>query len=154
MWTVVVRYDGESIHLVSDESPRVDAATHQSHFPTRATRRMLAARPILDRTLVHIADVTRDPDVNQEAMAAFGIRAFLGVPMAQGGRPIGSINISKDSAGPFAPQQVALLRTFADQAVIAIENVRLFKELRGAQPRAYSSARQGNCDGRNLEGDQ
>jgi signal transduction histidine kinase len=73
--------------------------------------------------------VSRDTDVNQEAMAAFGIRAFLGVPMMHRGRAIGSINVSKEVVGPFATGQIELLKTFADQAVIAIENVRLFREL-------------------------
>src|SRR5215831_5652866 len=81
MWTVVVRYDGEMLHLVADENPRIDPAEHQRRFPMPASHRILAARPILDRTIIHIPDVTRDPDLNQEAMAAFGSKATLGVPM-------------------------------------------------------------------------
>jgi two-component system, NtrC family, sensor kinase len=129
MWTVVVRYDGELIHLVANENPRVDPEARQLRFPAPATRRSLAARPILEETIVHITDVTADPDVDQEVMATLGVRAYLGVPMMQDGRPIGSINVSKAVATPFTYRQIELLQTFADQAVIAIENVRLFKEL-------------------------
>ena len=129
MWTVVVRYDGELIHLVADVNPRVDPAEHQRRFPAPASHHVLAARPILEGVTIHIADVALDPDVNQAAMAAFKIGAFLGVPMIRGDRALGSINISKEVSAPFTETQIALLRTFADQAVIAIENVRLFKEL-------------------------
>ncbi len=129
MWTIVVRYDGELIHLVANENSRVDPATHQLRFPAPVTRRSLAARPILEGTIVHITNVTRDPDVDQETMAALGVRAYLGVPMMLDGQPIGSINVSKDVAVPFTDRQIELLKTFADQAVIAVENVRLFTEL-------------------------
>jgi signal transduction histidine kinase len=129
MWTVVVRHDGELIHLVADQNPRVAPEAYQFRFPAPATRHSLAARPILEETIVHIPDVTADPDLNQETMAAIGLRASLGVPIMLDGRPIGSINVSKDVAAPFTARQIDLLKTFADQAVIAIENVRLFKEL-------------------------
>ena len=89
-----------------------------------------AARAIRDRAIVHIPDVTRDADYRiHDAALVSGFRALLGVPMLRDGRAIGAITLGRREAGDFSEIQVQLLRTFADQAMIAIENVRLFKEL-------------------------
>src|SRR5678815_4678206 len=58
-----------------------------------------------------------------------GFRAALGVPMLRDGRALGAISVGRSKVGPFSEHEISLLRTFADQAVIAIENVRLFQEL-------------------------
>jgi len=76
---------------------------------------------------VHIPDANEDADL---AAGAAGIaRSFLSVPMMREGVPIGAIGVARVTPGPFAPEEIALVKTFADQAVIAIENVRLFTEL-------------------------
>jgi signal transduction histidine kinase len=87
---------------------------------------------ILDRAVKQIADVEAEEwhPLIREAARARGWRANLAVPLLQHGEPIGLISVSRTAPGPFLGPEVRLLQTFADQAVIAIDNVRLFTELR------------------------
>src|SRR5262249_13810870 len=98
---------------------------------TQETRRNVSVRAVIDRTVVHISDIREEPDfsVSQRLGDALRFRAILSVPMLRDGSPIGAISIARAEAGFFSSSQVDLLQTFADQAVIAIENVRLFTEL-------------------------
>jgi GAF domain-containing protein len=87
-------------------------------------------RAILERRIIHIADLadaTAPPTAAR--LQAFGFRAHLVVPMLRSGEPIGGLSLLRRTSGLFSDDQVQLLQTFADQAVIAIENVRLFTEL-------------------------
>src|SRR5216683_2097939 len=91
-----------------------------------------APRAVLERRIFHLADIENNPESSQEQveMARLGgYRTRLMVPMVRGDKALGLIAITSRAATPFTAQQVGLLETFADQAVIAIENVRLFKEL-------------------------
>src|SRR5262249_24514746 len=98
--------------------------------PTRPGRHLFTARAILDRSVVHVPDVAADLEYAARDVAeAARFRSVLSVPMLRGGEPIGAINVWHADVGPFSQKHVALLQTFADQAVIAIENVRLFQEL-------------------------
>ena len=89
-----------------------------------------SARAIMTRSIVHIADVREDPDYALQGLAQVAaFRGILSVPMLRDGLPIGTITVAADRTTPFPDKQVALLKTFADQAVIAVENVRLFTEI-------------------------
>jgi GAF domain-containing protein/CheY-like chemotaxis protein/anti-sigma regulatory factor (Ser/Thr protein kinase) len=127
----VTRFDGDLIHIgaIRGSSPAgVDALRHTFPMPPSAAGG--AARAIRDRAFVHIPDVTTDPQYQiQDAALTAGFRALVGVPMLREGRAIGAITVGRAEAGAFSESRVQLLRTFADQAVIAIENVRLFAEL-------------------------
>jgi len=127
----VTRFDGELVHLGATYGSSVEGiAALQRAFPMPPSAASGAARAIRDRAIVHIPDVTRDADYRiHDAALVSGFRALLGVPMLRDGRAIGAITLGRREAGDFSEIQVQLLRTFADQAMIAIENVRLFKEL-------------------------
>ena len=95
--------------------------------PGRGT---VAGRALLERKTVHVHDIQVEPDYNLSGLVALGgYRTMLGVPMLREGVPIGVIALVQTAVRPFTDKQIELATTFADQAVIAIENVRLFEEV-------------------------
>src|SRR5262249_47480064 len=98
----------------------------QRAFPQLPSRLSVTARAILTAAIVQVADVSEEPEV-ADSLRMF--RTVLSVPMLRDRRPLGAITVARRVVRPFTGTQVALLKTFADQAVIAIENVRLFTEL-------------------------
>ena len=97
-------------------------------FPRPPGRGSTTARAILTRGVVHV-NIAKDPEYEQEDLVEVGFRTALSVPMLREGNPIGAISVAHLEDRPFTGKQIALLQTFAAQAVIAIENVRLFQEL-------------------------
>ena len=109
-------------------------------MPISASRGTLSGRVMIERRPVHIPDVLADPEYSlSEAQRAAGYRSMLGVPLLRDGIPMGIILLMRSHAGPFTDKQIDLAQTFADQAVIAIENVRLF-EAEQRQTRELSQA--------------
>jgi GAF domain-containing protein len=97
----------------------------------RATPDLAIGRAILERNVIHFEDVLQLPSnpVREASRLALGYRAWLAVPMLHDGTPLGVIFCWRPEPRAFTAKQIALVQTFADQAVIAIENVRLFPEL-------------------------
>jgi two-component system, NtrC family, sensor kinase len=127
----VVTYDGESMRLQSlDHISPEHADALRSVFPMVPHMGSAAGRAILTRVPVHILDLAKDPDYSVRSVVDAGLSTVLAVPMLRDGSPIGTINVHVyGTPRAFSDKQTALLQTFADQAVIAIENVRLFTEL-------------------------
>ncbi|HXN67532.1 MAG TPA: GAF domain-containing protein [Bradyrhizobium sp.] len=100
-------------------------------IPVKPERASIMGRTLLEGTVVHVPDVLADPDYTfSEAQKLSGNpRTFLGVPLLREGNPVGALVLLRRDMRPFTDKQVELVTTFADQAVIAIENVRLFDEV-------------------------
>ena len=99
-------------------------------IPFAAARGSVLGRTVLERKPVQVADVLSDPDyLLQEVQKRVGFRTVLGVPMLREGNPVGAVVLMRLTVRPFTDEQIELAQTFADQAGIAIENVRLFDEI-------------------------
>ena len=101
-------------------------------FPMPFSRDSGTARAILERRVQHYPDVMNGPDVPEgvtRGCAMTGVKACIFAPLLWEGRGLGAIFVGRDHVGEFLEKDIALLKTFADQAVIAIENTRLFEEV-------------------------
>jgi signal transduction histidine kinase/CheY-like chemotaxis protein len=128
---MVFRFDGQLIHLVAHHLLSTAGANgYERAFPQPATRGTAIGRAVEQRTFVQIPDTEADEEYDTANPAnAMTVRSILAVPLLRAGQAIGGIAVSRALPGPFSEKHVDLLHTFADQAVISIENVRVFREL-------------------------
>ena len=117
------------LHVASHGAPD-EYNEYMQNRPIEADRGTVAGRVLLEGKPIHIADVQADPEYTMtEISRRAGFHTILGVPLLREGNPIGVLILFRNTVRPFTEKQIELVTTFADQAVIAIENVRLFEEI-------------------------
>ena len=125
----IFRFDGELLRAAAAYNATPEFMAWVAQHPIRPGRHSAAARAALERRTIHIADALADPEYSY-GLGAKGVEAFrtlLGVPILKGDDLLGTLVIYHVEVRPFTDKQIALVETFADQAAIAIENVRLFE---------------------------
>ncbi|MBR1283044.1 GAF domain-containing protein [Bradyrhizobium sp. AUGA SZCCT0177] len=121
---------GHFYHVTGYNFPP-DWVEYTRQIPLRPERGTVVGRTLLAKRAVQVVDVLADPEYTHgEQQKKAGYRTFLGVPLLREGDPIGVFSLCRKAVAPFSDKQIALLSGFADQAVIAIENVRLFDEVK------------------------
>ncbi|ESZ19638.1 MULTISPECIES: GAF domain-containing protein [unclassified Mesorhizobium] len=143
-FSAVFRYDGALIHFVAQHG--LSPAGYQAMsgaYPLSPGRSGATARAVLSGNVEQIPDVYEDPDYALgDVVTAVTARSIAAVPMLKNGQAIGAIAVAGSEPGLFPAQQIALLQTFADQAVIAVENVRLFDEVQARTAELGETLRQ------------
>src|SRR5262245_61919105 len=125
--------------MVSGYNVPSELAEFTDRNPIRPGRDSVTARTGLERRTIHVADVRADAEYSYGARDVFPYRTVLGVPMLRDEELVGVLCLFRPVVRPFTDKQIELVETFADQAVIAIENVRLFDEVQ-ARTRDLSEA--------------
>ena len=130
---VLFRYDGELLHWQATTGAEAFASTEayealRRQFPMVPSHRSSIGRSILSREVHHVRDIDADPELYQQ-LRDIGMKSLVGVPLLRDGVPLGAIGLSARESGGFSDNQVELLKTFAEQAVIAITSAETYREL-------------------------
>ena len=126
----VFQREGDLCRLIANHGFSAEYVQWMREHPIEVGRGSLVGRTVVESQTVHIPDCLADPEyVWAESQKRGGFRTMLGLPLLREGTPIGVLALCRHEVEPFADSQIELVRTFADQAVIAIENVRLFEEV-------------------------
>src|SRR5262245_47749823 len=125
----IYRYDGQFVRMAAAYNVSPELKEFVERHPVQPGRQSAAARTALERRIVHIEDVQADPEYTFGVLNVDPHGTVLGVPMLRGDELVGVIVLPRREVRPFTAKQIELVTTFADQALIAIENVRLFDEV-------------------------
>ena len=135
------RYDGRLVHLIATRNWSPQAVEHMSaHYPAPPDQRLMSGRVILAGRPLSVEDTLSDPQYDQVAAGIGKWRRMVGAPLLKDDVPVGALVIAWPEPGKTPKRQQDLLNTFADQAVIAIENVRLINETKEALERQTATA--------------
>ena len=130
---IIRRREGDMYPLASTFGLTAEQRDHFVRYSTKADRGSVFGRTILDGRTTHVPDLLTDPDLDKVRLQDFAgvvnIRSGLGVPLVREGTIVGVFTLQRRDPRPFSDKQIELVETFAHQAVIAIENVRLFKSV-------------------------
>ncbi|MGB3277990.1 MAG: GAF domain-containing protein [Pseudorhodobacter sp.] len=127
---ILFRKVGEELHVWSHNGCSEQFLQFHIDNPHQITRKNIAGRSVLERRTIHIPDILEDPEFeNPTSPELGGWRSIIGVPLIREGKVIGVLDLARPQAGPFTQRQIELVEGFADQAIIAIENARLFEEV-------------------------
>ena len=130
----IFRLEQGAYHLAASHGFSDDYRAYIKRNAIRPGRGTLVGRTALTGHTVHLPDCLADPEYTRfESQKIGGFRTMLGVPLLREGSPIGVLALTRSQVEPFSEREIELVTTFADQAVIAIENARLFEELRERQ---------------------
>jgi two-component system NtrC family sensor kinase len=125
---LIFQQEGASLRLVANYGFSPEAERYWLDHPPPVDRGSITGRALLEGRAIHVADVLTDSDYRATRYQELaGYRTVLAVPLLRGGTTIGVFGLTRDEVNPFTEKQIELVTTFADQAVIAIENVRLFE---------------------------
>jgi signal transduction histidine kinase len=139
----IARQKGANYHLVATHGFSASFKEYMESLPMEPGRGSGTGRALLERKPAHIIDVLADPEYTMaEAPKKGGWRTMLAVPLLREGTPIGVLHLLRTVVRPFTDKQIELIETFADQAVIAIENVRLFDEVQARTEELSESLQQ------------
>src|SRR6266542_1420356 len=134
-WGYLFRRESDVFRIVSSFGGTAELIEYERTHPTPLSRNTLIGRVALDRTVVHLPDLFEDPTYDWPSNRAAGVHTVLGVPIFKDDEVVGAIGVARNEKRPFSDAEIRLVRTFADQAAIAMENVRLFNETKAALER-------------------
>ena len=127
-WGYLFRKQGDMFQLIASHGGTPALLEYERSHPTAITDRTLIGRVAMRRSVVHIPDLFEDPNYDWPSNREHGVHTVLGVPIFHGDEVVGAIGVARNERRPFSDADIRLVQTFADQATIAMENVRLFNE--------------------------
>ena len=127
--SAIMRPDRDLLRFAAGYEHSGEFMRFMQQHPIPLARGTATGRALLERTVVHIPDVGTDPEYTFAGPALGNFRTIVAVPMLREGTAIGVLALMRNAVRPFSDKQIELISTFADQAAIAIENVRLFDEI-------------------------
>src|SRR5262249_30215531 len=151
-FAMIHRFEHGRFRLVAANKVEADYVKWLAQNPANADRGSISGRAVIERATIHTPDVLADPEYTRlESQKRGHHRSLLGVPLLPVGVPIGVITLHRTEVRPFTEKQIELVTTFADQAVIAIENVRLFDEVQARSRELSESLEQQTATSKVLE---